>query len=286
MKTREEMEAMYNKKGPDLTEDLCDLVESNDIEGVKNFLKDYPVPEVFFAKWFDFWEKGNNIHSFLNPAVVLGAAGIAYDKSGSFAMMEYLESLGLQADYQYLSHNALTSYISQGGKNPKTIEYFKSKGATFEIYNQFGATPLHRWARDNDEAEALETALKAGANPNIKRGKRSDGEVDWNSIDSTPLYEATRYDEGEPQGACAKVLLKYGAEVNAVCYYLDEKTGAWAKIRSVLDGDLEGCQCPELLMKAGAKTWRQLVKRYNIDTNLELKEQYRIYNELLEKKGK
>lgn len=221
---------------------------------------------------------------------MLGAAGLAYDKSKSFAMIEYLESLGLKADYQYLGDNALISYIDQGGKNPKTIEYFKSKGATFEIYDEYGDTPLHVWAWDNEDAEKIETALKAGANPNIKRGKRSDGEVDWCSLDATPLYEASSYEnEGYPERACVKVLLKYGAEVNAVCYDLDDrdKEGTtWERIRSVLDGDpYDGCQYPQLLSKAGAKSWKQLVKRYNIDTSLELKEQYRIYNELLEKKG-
>ena len=281
MKTLEELKAIFRESGGDIKDKFWELIKSNNLEAVKEFLKDYPIPEIFFEKWFNIKRLGVKLEPFFPSPFVLAYAGLAYDKDKSFAMIEYFESLGLKADDQHEHWNALSNYIVWGGKNPKVIEYFLGKGATFETYCEYGNTPVHYFAMG--QPKALEVALKAGANIEMKTIK-TDNElrIGWRHIDATPLYAAVT--EEERVASCTGILLKYGAEVNAVHYYL-EKDGTWFAIRSILDVAYGG-KNKKLLKEAGAKTWKQLVKEYNIDTSLELSEQYRIYNELLEKKKK
>ncbi|RTI99370.1 hypothetical protein C3H93_09470, partial [Campylobacter jejuni] len=94
MKTLEEMQAMDEEAIRELGWEFFRLVKNNKLKEVKEFLKDYPVPEVFLEKrrkvyWYD------HPIPFFSPSSTLAWAGIAYDKSQSFEMMEYFESLGL-----------------------------------------------------------------------------------------------------------------------------------------------------------------------------------------------
>ncbi|EDO8599164.1 hypothetical protein GS414_08495, partial [Campylobacter jejuni] len=101
MKTLEEMQAMDEEAIRELGWEFFRLVKNNKLKEVKEFLKDYPVPEVFLEKRRKvYW--CNHPIPFFNPSSTLAWAGIAYDKSQSFEMMEYFESLGLKADDECL----------------------------------------------------------------------------------------------------------------------------------------------------------------------------------------
>lgn len=285
MKTLEELKPIFYENQFEIKDKFGELIKSNNLEAVKEFLRDYPIPEIFFEKCFK--AKHNTDDEELNPffpsPFVLAHAGLAYEKDKNFAMIEYFESLGLKADDEDDWYNALSSYIDWGGKNPKVIEYFLGKGATFETYTEYGSAPIHNWAMFG-KPKKLEVALKAGANIEMKSIKTDNKlRVGWSNIDATPLYEAVTDNENRV-ASCTGILIKYGAEVNAVHYSLNND-GTWFAIRSILDVAYGG-KNKQLLKQAGAKTWKQLVKEYNIDTSLELSEQYRIYNELLEKKKK
>lgn len=52
MKTLEELIALEEKYLKELCFEFYDLVEANKLEEVKEFLKDYPVPEIFFEKCY------------------------------------------------------------------------------------------------------------------------------------------------------------------------------------------------------------------------------------------
>lgn len=223
MKTLEELKAIFRESGDDIKDKFWELIKSNNLEAVKEFLKDYPIPEIFFEKCFqNSWTRKVKLEPFFPSPFVLTHAGFAYNKDKSFAMIEYFESLGLKADDQYGCWNALSGYIHWGGKNPKVIEYFLGKGATFETYSEYGNTPLHNWASFG-KPKALEVALKAGANIEMKVIKTDDElRLCWSHIDATPLYEAVTDDENRV-ASCTGILLKYGAEVNAVHYYLKKR---------------------------------------------------------------
>ncbi|HEB9432771.1 TPA: ankyrin repeat domain-containing protein, partial [Campylobacter coli] len=95
------------------------------------------------------------------------------------------------------------------------IEYFFKKGCTFETYNEkSGSTPLHEWILCGEEVKYLEEALKLGANPNMRRIK-TENKFSFSGAGETLLHRAARSKE-KPIGACVEVLIKYGADVNAV----------------------------------------------------------------------
>ncbi|HEB9276032.1 TPA: hypothetical protein RZK10_001831, partial [Campylobacter jejuni] len=50
MKTLEEMQAMDEEAIRELGWEFFDLIKNNKLKEVKEFLKDYPVPEVFLEK--------------------------------------------------------------------------------------------------------------------------------------------------------------------------------------------------------------------------------------------
>ncbi|WP_186302477.1 hypothetical protein, partial [Campylobacter coli] len=74
----------------------------------------------------------------------------------------------------------------------------------------------------------------------------------------------------------------YGADVNVVCFnrYVDE-TGEITEFDPETPLDIAMTYQVEknikILKKAGAKTWKELVKEYNIDTSLEKIEQVKMY---------
>ena len=66
--------------------------------------------------------------------------------------------------------------------------------------NEYGATPLHAAAWNNENPEVLTLLIKAGADVNAK-----------NEYGSTPLHSRRR--QREPRGLT--LLIKAGADVNA-----------------------------------------------------------------------
>ncbi|HEB9312333.1 TPA: ankyrin repeat domain-containing protein [Campylobacter coli] len=283
MKTLEELIALEEKYLKELCLEFYDLVEANKLEEVKEFLKDYPVPEIFFEKcykaYYDYKER-----AIIDTAITLACAGLAYDKSKSFEMMEYFESLGLKADEVHFGYNALSRYIDRDGKNKEVIEYFFKKGCTFETYNEeSGDTPLHEWILCGEEVKYLEEALKLGANPNM-RSIKTENKFSFSGAGETLLHRAAESDE-KPIGACVEVLIKYGADVNAAnCRISDIEDGkiSYYKPATPLDRANRTRNVSKnikILKKAGAKTWEELVEEYNIDTSLERIEQIKMYEE-------
>ncbi|EOB4244049.1 ankyrin repeat domain-containing protein [Campylobacter jejuni] len=283
MKTLEELIALEEKYLEELCLEFYDLVEANKLEEVKEFLKDYPVPEIFFEKCYTpYWDRENK-RAIIDPVIALACAGIAYDKSKSFEMMEYFESLGLKANEVCFGFNALSRYIDRDGKNKGVIEYFFKKGCTFETYNEeSGSTPLHVWILLN-QPNYLEEALKLGANPNM-RAIKTESEFSFTNAGETLLHRAAESDE-KPIGACVEVLIKYGADVNAAnCCISDIEDGKIEYYDSATPLDRANrarnvSKNIKILKKAGAKTWEELVKEYNIDTSLEEPEQIKMYEE-------
>ncbi|MFY4691566.1 ankyrin repeat domain-containing protein [Campylobacter jejuni] len=283
MKTLEELIALEEKYLKELCLEFYDLVEANKLEEVKEFLKDYPVPEIFLEKcykaYYDYKER-----AIIDPVIALACAGIAYDKSKSFEMMEYFESLGLKANEVCFGYNALSRYIDRDGKNKEVIEYFFKKGCTFETYNEeHGSTPLHEWILCGEEVKYLEEALKLGANPNM-RAIKTESEFSFTNAGETLLHRAAESDE-KPIGACVEALIQYGADVNAAnCCISDIEDGKieYYDPATPLDRANRARNVSKnikILKKAGAKTWEQLVKEYNIDTSLEEPEQIKMYEE-------
>ncbi|EAJ7655939.1 hypothetical protein FX717_09140 [Campylobacter jejuni] len=283
MKTLEELIALEEKYLKELCLEFYDLVEANKLEEVKEFLKDYPVPEIFLEKcykaYYDYKER-----AIIDPVIALACAGIAYDKSKSFEMMEYFESLGLKANEVCFGYNALSRYIDRDGKNKEVIEYFFKKGCTFETYNEkHGSTPLHEWILCGEEVKYLEEALKLGANPNM-RAIKTENEFSFTNAGETLLHRAAESDE-KPIGACVEALIQYGADVNAAnCCISDIEDGKieYYDPATPLDRANRARNVSKnikILKKAGAKTWEELVKEYNIDTSLEEPEQIKMYEE-------
>ncbi|MBF7067759.1 ankyrin repeat domain-containing protein [Campylobacter volucris] len=286
MKTLEEilsLEEDVDKYVKNLCLEFYDLVEANKLEEVKEFLKDYPVPEIFFEKCYTPYWDSENKRAIIDPVIALACAGIAYDKSKSFEMMEYFENLGLKANEVCFGYNALSRYIDRDGKNKEVIEYFFKKGCTFETYNEeSGSTPLHEWILCGEEVKYLEEALKLGANPNM-RSIKTENEFSFSDAGETLLHRAAESDE-KPIGACVEVLIKYGADVNAAnCCISDIEDGKIEYYDPATPLDRANtCDINKnikILKKAGAKTWEELVEEYNIDTSLEEPEQIKMYEE-------
>lgn len=292
MKTLEEilsLEEDVDKYVKNLCLEFYDLVEANKLEEVKEFLKDYPVPEIFFEKCYTPYWDSENKRAIIDPVIALACAGIAYDKSKSFEMMEYFENLGLKANEVCFGYNALSRYIDRDGKNKEVIEYFFKKGCTFETYNEeSGSTPLHEWILCGEEVKYLEEALKLGANPNM-RAIKTESEFSFTNTGETLLHRAAESDE-KPIGACVEVLIKYGADVNAAnCCISDIEDGKIEYYDPATPLDRANtCDINKnikILKKAGAKTWEELVEEYNIDTSLEEPEQIKMYEERRKKKN-
>lgn len=286
MKTLEEilsLEEDVDKYVKNLCLEFYDLVEANKLEEVKEFLKDYPVPEIFFEKCYTPYWDSENKRAIIDTAITLACAGLAYDKSKSFEMMEYFENLGLKANEVCFGYNALSRYIDRDGKNKEVIEYFFKKGCTFETYNEeSGSTPLHEWILCGEEVKYLEEALKLGANPNM-RAIKTESEFSFTNTGETLLHRAAESDE-KPIGACVEVLIKYGADVNAAnCCISDIEDGKieYYDPATPLDraNTYDISKNIKILKKAGAKTWEELVEEYNIDTSLEEPKQIKMYEE-------
>ncbi len=259
----------------DIIEDFMKVIKTGNLKKIKQAVETFPITQAHNSK---------KTHVAYAPVSALAHAGLAYEKTQSFEVMEYLESLGLRADYCSpfsTGNNALIAYIENKGTSDVVIEYFLSKGASFEIYDKGnGETPLHSWAMFN-EAGFLELALKHGANPNIKSIKGEE-KYSWDNIGATPLIRAA-FANKKPVGAALKVLIKYGADINAAYCGLDYEHDykKYKKPKTPLDKANISFKATnkKFLKNLGAKTWEELVKDYEIDTSLPYEEQVKMYEE-------
>ena len=89
------------------------------------------------------------------------------------------------------------------GSTPEVISVLLKAGADVNAKDdEWGSTPLHNAALQNENPEVMSVLLKAGADVNAK-------DDEWGN---TPLYDAARANEN-PE--VISVLLKAGADVNA-----------------------------------------------------------------------
>ncbi|EPR6536674.1 hypothetical protein ACU7UA_001832, partial [Campylobacter jejuni] len=128
----------------------------------------------------------------------------------------------------------------------------------------------------------LEEALKLGANPNM-RSIKTENEFSFSDAGETLLHRAAGSKE-KPIGACVEVLIQYGADVNAAncgIYKIEDGKIEYYDPATPLDraNTRDINKNIKILKKAGAKTWEELVKEYNIDTSLEEPEQIKMYEE-------
>lgn len=146
-------------------------------------------------------------------------------------MIEFLQEWGLRIDYHSkFADNALTAYIKYGDEDEVVIKYLVDKGLTCEKRwdnSDFGRTPMHWWAMNNNYKVLKIAITKAGANVDVLDGS---GETPlFHSAGESPAYKATQ------------ILIELGANVN---YY----TGAYTPLDKA-----QGARNKKLLKDAGAK---------------------------------
>ncbi|EAI4342172.1 ankyrin repeat domain-containing protein, partial [Campylobacter jejuni] len=257
---------------------LFDFISNNDLENVKNILKDYPVKESFYEAHFTYHHNNEDYElSLFDPAAsLLRAAHACEDNNNDFSILDYLfDEYGLslkdpkynfafpdmkhikEANEKYIlikkakesniiCRNALIYAYILGTKNPNSqiIKYLVNRGAKFEVHDEgaYGWTPMHFWARRNNY-ELLELAIKGGANVDMQT--RLIQESEYNE---TLLFEAV----SEPETyRVTQLLIELGANVNFITP------------TSPLD-NAKGSRNKKLLKDAGAMTSAQLDKKYNI----------------------
>ncbi|EMC0030048.1 ankyrin repeat domain-containing protein, partial [Campylobacter jejuni] len=257
---------------------LFDFISNNDLENVKNILKDYPVKESFYEAHFTYHHNNEDYElSLFDPAAsLLRAAHACEDNNNDFSILDYLfDEYGLslkdpkynfafpdmkhikEANEKYIlikkakesniiCRNALIYAYILNTKNPNSqiIKYLVNRGAKFEVHDEgySGRTPMHFWARRNNY-ELLELAIKGGANVDMQT--RLIQESEYNE---TLLFEAV----SEPETyRVTQLLIELGANVNFITP------------TSPLD-NAKGSRNKKLLKDAGAMTSAQLDKKYNI----------------------
>lgn len=235
MKTKQEIKAMNRKQRNALYDELLALILTNDREKVKAFLQEYPLQESFYEENI----KDGTYKLFLfQVEYVLAQAAVAYEKYKDPAMLEFLQEWGLRIDYHDNGYgrNALTSYIEKGGEDEVVIKYLLDKGLTCEKRgdSESGRTPMHWWARRNND-KALKIAItKAGANVDVLDG-----------LGKTPLFHSV---EESSNYKATQILIELGANVN---YY----DGAFTPLDKA-----QGARNKKLLKDAGAKSARSFRK--------------------------
>ncbi|EAK2664108.1 ankyrin repeat domain-containing protein [Campylobacter jejuni] len=278
MKTLEDIKAMSFEEKMQIQKQLFDFISNNDLENVKNILKDYPVKESFYEAHFTYHHNNEDYElSLFDPAAsLLRAAHACEDNNNDFSILDYLfDEYGLslkdpkynfafpdmkhikEANEKYIlikkakesniiCRNALIYAYILGTKNPNSqiIKYLVNRGAKFEVHDEgaYGWTPMHFWARRNNY-ELLELAIKGGANVDMQT--RLIQESEYNE---TLLFEAV----SEPETyRVTQLLIELGANVNFITP------------TSPLD-NAKGSRNKKLLKDAGAMTSAQLDKKYNI----------------------
>ncbi|EPZ7080433.1 ankyrin repeat domain-containing protein, partial [Campylobacter lari] len=278
MKTLEDIKAMSFEEKMQIQKQLFDFISNNDLENVKNLLKDYPIKESFYEAHFTYHHNNEDYElSLFDPAASLLRAAFACEENNNdFSILDYLfDEYGLslkdpkynfafpdmkhikEANEKYILmkevegepniyENALIYDYILNADNPNSqiIQYLVNRGAKFEVHNEgfSGRTPMHFWVMQNNY-ELLELAIKGGANVDMQT--RLIQESEYNE---TLLFEAVK----EPETyKVTQLLIELGANVN------------FATPRTPLD-DARGSRNKKLLKDAGAMTSEQIRKKYNL----------------------
>ncbi|EBI2417500.1 ankyrin repeat domain-containing protein [Campylobacter jejuni] len=278
MKTLEDIKAMSFEEKMQIQKQLFDFISNNDLENVKNLLKDYPIKESFYEAHFTYHHNNEDYElSLFDPAASLLRAAFACEENNNdFSILDYLfDEYGLslkdpkynfvlidmkhikEANEKYIlikkakesniiCRNALIYYYILNADNPNSqiIKYLVNRGAKFEVHDEgaYGWTPMHFWARRNNY-ELLELAIKGGANVDMQT--LLDPKSEYNE---TLLFEAV--EEAETYRV-TQLLIELGANVN------------FATPRTPLD-DAKGSRNKKLLKDAGAMTSEQIRKKFNL----------------------
>ncbi|OEW96694.1 hypothetical protein A0M37_02620, partial [Campylobacter jejuni] len=267
MKKLEDIKAMSFEEKMQIQKQLFDFISNNDLENVKNLLKDYPVKESFYEAHFTYHHNNEDYElSLFDPAASLLRAAFACEENNNdFSILDYLfDEYGLSLkdpkynfafpdmkhikeandkyilvteieDGPYVYKNALIYAYILNAKNPNSqiIQYLVNRGAKFEVYqDEFHWTPMHFWVMQNNY-ELLELAIKGGANVDMQT--LLDPKSEYNE---TLLFEAVK--EAETYRV-TQLLIELGANVN------------FATPRTPLD-DAKGSRNKKLLKDAGAMT--------------------------------
>ena len=133
MVTLEHIKKMSYQEKDWLQDELWNLIATNNIKEVQNFLTDFRPKDVFCDANFDFEQE-----AMINAPLTLYQACIAYEKTQDWTLLEFLLSLGLQANDTDGENNVLQYYIKLGGNNAEVIHFLLQKGASFETIGQSG----------------------------------------------------------------------------------------------------------------------------------------------------
>ncbi|EKJ5634981.1 ankyrin repeat domain-containing protein [Campylobacter coli] len=276
MKTLEDIKDLSIPEQIDLENELFSFIDNNDLEGLKNFLKDYPIKMCFHELHFEDQTSGKYT-LFDTHATIIRAACTCGANNNDFSILDYLfDEYGLSfKDPKYNFHFTNMKYIKEANDkyivvrymednpsiykealiyryilgarnpNPQIIQYLANHGAKFEVYREdTGWSPIHFWASNNDY-KFLELAIKGGANVDME-------EYEFESTckyQITPLFRAVR-ESGNYR--TVQLLIELGANVNFVPY-----------LTTPLD-QAKGARNRKLLKAAGAMTSDQLEKKFNI----------------------
>ncbi|EAH6695027.1 ankyrin repeat domain-containing protein [Campylobacter coli] len=276
MKTLEDIKAMSFEEKMQIQKQLFNFISNNDLENVKNLLKDYPIKESFYEAHFKNQNSKDDLSLFDPCTTIVRAAFTCGNYDNDFSILDYLfDEYGLSlkdpkynfrfVDMKYIKEanekyilmkeveensiiyqNALIyAYIlNAGNPNSQIIQYLVNRGAKFEVHDEgySGRTPMHFWARRNNY-ELLELAIKGGANVDMQT--LLDPKSEYNE---TLLFEAVK--EAETYRV-TQLLIELGANVN------------FATPRTPLD-DAKGSRNKKLLKDAGAMTSNEIRKKYNL----------------------
>ncbi|MCW1678402.1 ankyrin repeat domain-containing protein [Campylobacter jejuni] len=275
MKTLEDIKAMSFEEKMQIQKQLFDFIKNNDLENVKNILKDYPVKESFYEAHFKNPDNKEELSLFDPCTTIVRAAFTCGNYDSDFSILDYLfDEYGLSLkdpkynlrfvdmkyikeanekyilvteieDGPYVYKNALIYAYILNAKNPNSqiIKYLVNRGAKFEVHKDgFGWTPMHFWVMQNNY-ELLELAIKGGANVDMQT--RLIQESEYNE---TLLFEAVK--EAETYRV-TQLLIELGANVN------------FATPRTPLD-DAKGSRNKKLLKDAGAMTSNEIRKKFNL----------------------
>ncbi|EGY4751852.1 ankyrin repeat domain-containing protein, partial [Campylobacter coli] len=170
MKTLEDIKAMSFEEKMQIQKQLFDFISNNDLENVKNLLKDYPIKESFYEAHFTYHHNNEDYElSLFDPAAsLLKAAYACEENNNDFSILDYLfDEYGLslkdpkynfafpdmkhikEANEKYIlmkkakesniiCRNALIYYYILNADNPNSqiIKYLVNRGAKFEVHDE------------------------------------------------------------------------------------------------------------------------------------------------------
>lgn len=277
MKTLEDIKAMSFEEKMQIQKQLFDFISNNDLENVKNLLKDYPIKESFYEAHFKNQNSKDDLSLFDPCTTIVRAAFTCGNYDNDFSILDYLfDEYGLSlkdpkynlrfVDMKYIKEtnekyilmkevegnsiiyqNALIYAYILNAKNPNSqiIQYLVNRGAKFEVHKDgFGWTPMHFWARQNNY-ELLELAIKGGANVDMQTFSKL-----RKCNNETLLFEAVK--EAETYRV-TQLLIELGANVNFA-------------IPDIPLDITKGTRNKKLLKDAGAMTSEQIRKKFNLPT--------------------